>query len=302
MTDSFGRLGFAASDLERRPAERGSEPPAFAEAADARIVLVAGERVVLRAAGSVTALLGPEDAARVEDRRHEICLGSLAGRPVYAAAILPEAGAAFPESAFRIRDLRAIATEALVPAGEVGLLAAAKSLLAWHARHGFCAQCGSATVPRAGGFRRDCPACGATHFPRTDPVAIMLVRRGDTCLLGRAPHFPEAMYSCLAGFVEPGETIEAAVRRETFEETGVQVGAVRYRASQPWPFPSSLMIGCAAQATSEAITIDAAELADARWFGRDEVRAMVEGRHSAGLTLPPPMAIAHGLVLDFCEG
>lgn len=298
MADPFAGLGFVASGLQRRSAERGSEPPSFADAVDARIVLVAGARVVLRAGTPATALLLPDEAARASARSDEVCLGMFAGRPVYAAEIPPEPGAAFPEFEFRFRDLRAIAMEALVPSEEVGLLAAAKSLLAWHARHGFCARCGSATLPRAGGFRRDCPACEATHFPRTDPVAIMLVHRGEECLLGRAPHFPEGMYSCLAGFIEPGETIEAAVRRETFEETGVSVGAVRYRASQPWPFPSSLMIGCMAEATSEAIAIDPAELADARWFGRDEVRAMIEGRHTSGLTLPPPMAIAHGLVLD----
>ncbi len=146
------------------------------------------------------------------------------------------------------------------------------------------------------GWRRDCPVCKATHFPRTDPVVIMLAVDGEACLLGRQPRFPKGMYSALAGFLEPGETIEAAVRREIREEAGVVCGAVQYFASQPWPFPASLMIGCFAEAEGRRIEVDRVELEDARWFGRDEAVALIEGRHPDGLTAPMPMAIAHHLL------
>src|SRR5215204_2362647 len=158
------------------------------------------------------------------------------------------------------------------------------------------------TAVSSAGFRRDCAACGTQHFPRTDPVAIMLVHRGEHCLLGRQARFIANSYSCLAGFIEPGETIEDAVRRETFEEAGIEVGAVRYGASQPWPFPSSLMIGCFGEALTEAITLDRDELEDGRWFAKDEVRLMLAREHPEGLITPPPMAIAHFLMRSWVEG
>ncbi len=138
------------------------------------------------------------------------------------------------------------------------------------------------------GWRRDCPRCKAIHFPRTDPVVIMLAVDGDACLLGRQPRFPKGMYSALAGFVEPGETIEAAVRREIREEAAVVCRAVQYFASQPWPFPASLMIGCFAEAESRSLEIDRVELEDARWFSRDEAIALIERRHPDGLMAPTP--------------
>jgi NAD+ diphosphatase len=147
------------------------------------------------------------------------------------------------------------------------------------------------------GYRRHCPACHANHFPRTDPVAIMIVRRRGRLLLGRQPMFQPGMYSALAGFIEPGETIEDAARREIFEESGIRVGEVRYLSSQPWPFPSSLMIGLIGEALTTDIVIDRDELEDVRWFDAPEVIAMLERRHPDGLTLPLPFAIAHHLVL-----
>jgi NAD+ diphosphatase len=151
-----------------------------------------------------------------------------------------------------------------------------------------------------GGIQRRCPDCAAEHFPRTDPVAIAAVVRGDRCLLGRGPGWPDTMYSALAGFVEPGETIEEAVRREVCEESGVVVGAVRYVKSQPWPFPSSLMIGCIAQAETEELTIDRTELVDARWFSLDEIRAALAGKPGP-LFVPPPFAIANHLIRAWVE-
>ncbi|MBT0958322.1 NAD(+) diphosphatase [Alphaproteobacteria bacterium KMM 3653] len=159
------------------------------------------------------------------------------------------------------------------------LAATAKGVLAWHAGHRFCARCGAPSVPSNGGWQRDCDACEGKHFPRTDPVVIMLITHGNSVLMGRSPFFPQGMYSLLAGFVEPGETIEAAVRREVFEEAGVRVGPVEYLASQPWPFPASLMIGCRGEATSEEIVIDPAEIEDAMWITREDMLEIFAGRN-----------------------
>ncbi|MGL4973829.1 MAG: NAD(+) diphosphatase, partial [Bosea sp. (in: a-proteobacteria)] len=166
----------------------------------------------------------------------------------------------------------------------------------WHARHRFCAQCGGPTVAGASGWKRECTACNAQHFPRTDPVVIMLAVRGENCFLARQSRFPPGMYSCIAGFIEPGESFEDAVRRESFEEAGLRTGAVRYIASQPWPFPSSLMIGCFAQAMGDTITLDGTELEDGRWFSRTEALSMLAGEHPDGIFCPPHMAIANTLL------
>jgi NAD+ diphosphatase len=205
------------------------------------------------------------------------------------------------DPAFMVADLRAIAVQGLVPAPELGILATAKSLLDWHARHRFCANCGAPTEPVHAGYRRDCGACGTQHFPRTDPVVIMLIARGDKCLLGRQARFADKMYSCLAGFLEPGETIEDAVRRETYEEAGIRVGAVRYLASQPWPFPSSIMIGCVGEAETDEIVIDRAELEDVRWFSKEEARRMLAGEHE-DFAAPSPIAIANHLLRTWVDG
>jgi len=180
-------------------------------------------------------------------------------------------------------------------------IATGKALLGWHATHRFCANCGSPSAVESAGWVRKCPQCGTQHFPRTDPVVIMVIARGDELLLGRGPSWPERMYSLLAGFVEPGESIEAAVRREVLEESAVEVGPVRYVASQPWPFPMSLMFGCYGEATSHAITIDPVELVDARWVSRDEVRHMLAGKH-AQINRPRPGAIAGALIEAWANG
>ncbi len=177
----------------------------------------------------------------------------------------------------------------------MAIVAHARSITDWHSRHRHCAVCGGDTVTALAGAHRRCLDCSAEHFPRTDPVAIAAVARGERCLLGRGPSWPESMYSALAGFVEPGETIEEAVRREVREESGVVVGDARYVKSQPWPLPSSLMMGCIAEAMSEEITIDYTELADARWFSLDEIRAALDG-HPGPLFVPPPFAIANHLM------
>src|SRR5205085_2107396 len=164
----------------------------------------------------------------------------------------------------------------------------ARALLAIDEALNFGANCGTRTAMKEGGWKRECPNCKAEHFPRTDPVVIMLVTSGEKCLLGRQKHFPPGMYSCLAGFVEAAETIEDAVRREIFEESGIRCTDVSYYMTQPWPYPSSLMIGCAARATSEDIVVDRSELEDARWFDRDEARLMITRKHPDGLAGPHP--------------
>ncbi len=192
---------------------------------------------------------------------------------------------------------------------DLGLKEAARSLIDWHQRHGFCAQCGSRTEAGDAGYVRKCTseACGAQHFPRTDPVVIMLAVRRDTktgedmVLLGRQGRMAPGMYSALAGFIEPGETIEAAVRRETLEEAGIRLGRIVYHASQPWPFPYSLMIGCYGEALDEAISLDGDELEDCRWFTRAEVRRMIEEDSPETITIPPKGAIASHLIRHWAE-
>lgn len=193
-------------------------------------------------------------------------------------------------------ELRSVMTA--LSAFEAEVAATARAVLGWHRSHGFCSACGVASVPAKAGWQRDCPACGTSHFPRTDPVVIMLVTRGNSVLLGRNAAWPEGMYSLLAGFIEPGETMEAAVRREVLEETGIRTGAVRYLASQPWPFPASLMFGCAAEALDGPIRIDPEEIEDALWVTREEMVTVMAGQHP---TIRPARkgAIAHFLILNW---
>lgn len=174
-------------------------------------------------------------------------------------------------------DLRAIMAD--IDHRDAGIAAAAKGIFEWRLTHGFCANCGARNLVSHAGWRFDCPACGRQHFPRTDPVVIMLILDGDRVLLGRQSNWTENMYSLLAGFMEPGETIEEAVRREVMEEAGIRVGEIRYVTSQPWPFPASLMIGCAGKAETTEITIDPHELEAALWVSKAEIAEALAGRH-----------------------
>ncbi len=224
-------------------------------------------------------------------------LGLLDGHAVFAAGYGGEEPPALPDAQARFEDLRS--ARGALAAGEASILAHARALLHWRGRHRFCGVCGSACEPRSAGHVLACTGCGAQHFPRTDPAVIMLVERGDRCLLGHSQRFPNStMYSTLAGFVEPGESLEEAVAREVLEESGIRVGAVRYHSSQPWPFPGNLMLGFYAEALNETITIDPAELADARWFSRVALRDPA----SVGISLPRGDSIARRLIEDWLEG
>ena len=202
---------------------------------------------------------------------------------------------------WQYRDAR-MAAMALANA-DTGIVAQARSQLDWHRRHQFCSVCAAATMPAKGGHVRRCPACAAEHFPRTDPVAIMLIVDGERCLLGQSAGRLAKMkaFSALAGFIDQGESIEEAVRREVKEEAGIDVGAVHYHTSQPWPFPSSLMIGCHGVAVSRDITIDPEEMVSVRWFSRTEVARAMAGDHP-DLNLPGPIAIAHHLIHAWLDG
>jgi NAD+ diphosphatase len=198
------------------------------------------------------------------------------------------------------RDARAAGQ--MVSIKEAAIIAQAKALIDWHQRHGFCPKCGAPTRLMDAGYRRLCDKCNSEHFPRVDPVVIMLATDGDACLVGRGKLFPQGMFSALAGFIEPGETIEEAVRRELMEEASVQVGEVSYWANQPWPFPSSLMIGCFAKAESREVKVDQSELAEVRWIERRVARELIEGKRVDGIMVPPPIAIAHHLIRAFALG
>jgi NAD+ diphosphatase len=299
-------LGYVANSLERA-AERRSDRDFLAlleQQPEARAYAIGGELVVMKkGAGGLDPLFTPTEARALGKSAETVFLGLLDGGGRFGIGLDPVGAEALKtRTDLHISDLRSIAVQGLTSADHLAVLAEAKALLHWHGRHRFCATCGQPTAVVQGGWRRDCPACRAEHFPRTDPVVIMLAMSGDRCLLGRQSRFAPGMWSCLAGFVEPGESIEQAVRRETQEESGIVCGRVTYFASQPWPFPMSLMIGCHAEALSVDITVDRSELEDARWFSRDEVATMLLRRHRNGLTTPPPVAIAHHIIRAWVEG
>ncbi|MDR0253559.1 MAG: NAD(+) diphosphatase [Brucellaceae bacterium] len=311
MTDSSHGLGFAGRTLDPQAEKRDetSLPTALAHP-DAQFLLFARNRIILKQdTPERRALFSHEDVRAllngIDLNTHDalILLGEAEGIAYFAldTELDPETLPAPLEAA----EYRALYTHHLLPPALSGMVAQGAALLAWHRTHRFCGRCGNRTEMRIGGFKRVCTSCNAEHFPRTDPVVIMLVTRktdsGDMCLLARSPHFAPLTYSCLAGFVEPGETIENAVRREVREESGLPVGQVTYHASQPWPFPYSLMIGCFAQSLSDELNLDHDELEDGGWFTREEAKAMLEDQHPQGLRTPPAGAIASALIRHWVE-
>jgi NAD+ diphosphatase len=295
------RITFSCNPLDRR-SEKREDASLLDEALvhpRARVLVFHGERLLVGEGPNETRDMSEARALGVDFGAALLLGWTPDGEPRFAARLEAEPSA-LPHGAAFI-DLRTLAAEGRLDPDGFGPAAQARSMLGWHERHGFCANCGLVTKVAIGGYRRDCDGCGAQHFPRVDPVAIMFVSHGEHALLGRQARFKAGSYSCLAGFVEPGETLEDAVRREVFEEAGIRVGEVCYVASQPWPFVSTLMIGFRAEALTTDIVMDEAELEDCRWFHRDEVAAMVAGTHAGGLFCPPPLAIARHLVDDWLE-
>ena len=270
------------------------------QAKDTRLVPVWRSRSLVHTEDDRALILTVEEAGDLLDSaQHEVVLG-LEGDTLYIGLDLSHLDDPYghprieAEGAFE--DLRQIGP--VIPADEGAILAHARGMMTWHQRHLFCGVCGAPTEVSHGGYQRNCTGCSAQHFPRTDPAVIMLVHKGDNCLLGRTHHFPRRIYSTLAGFVEPGESLEEAVAREVFEEAGVTVGEVRYMASQPWPFPSSLMLGFHAEAEAMALNIDPKELEDARWMTREQIGRIEE----FDMELPRRDSIAWRLVKAWMDG
>ncbi|MEJ8570859.1 NAD(+) diphosphatase [Microbaculum marinum] len=311
MNERSRRTGYSLSLLDRAAERRVDAEWLDAVRAEARYLLFAGDRPLFRvgADGGSDPVFEASAADRMQaDYDRAIFLGldgdtAMFAAPVTYATAEEQPGESFMgDPALKAIDVRSIAVQGIVTPAMLGPIAQAKSMLDWHARHGFCARCGAATLMAEAGYRRDCAGCGAHHFPRTDPVVIMLVISGDDVLLARSPRFLPNMFSALAGFVEPGETIEDAVRREVKEEAGIPALRIGYHSSQPWPFPASLMIGCFAEAGGRELVLDPTELEAGRWFSRGEVVQILAGEHPDGVAAPPQMAIAHQLLRSFVEG
>ncbi|MBN9218816.1 MAG: NAD(+) diphosphatase [Mesorhizobium sp.] len=290
-------VGFAGNTIDRQSENRADDSVDKALADPrTRLLLMNGGRLYLKSGDG-----GFDPWYRVaesEPFKPSFDQGVLLGFSEHGPVVAVLAGIdaeQLPETVKAI-DYRSVYMQGLIDEAAAGAMAQGAALMAWHASHRFCSKCGTQSQMRAGGYKRHCPNCGTEHFPRTDPVAIMLTATREKCLLGRGRHFAPGMYSALAGFIEPGETIEAAVRRETLEEAGIRLGRVVYHASQPWPFPYSLMIGCFGEPLNEDIQADLNELEDCRWFFRDEVRSMLERTHKDNLVTPPKGAIAHHLI------
>jgi len=299
-------LGYVDSTLDRLAERRNDVSWLTALAEDPRsgFYAMGGDAIILKKAGAgFEPLFAPGEDRALGTHAEQVFLGLADGAGRFGIGVdRVSVEVLRNHDDYFVTDLRSIAVQGLVEAHHLPAIAEAKALLHWHLRHRFCSNCGLPTRVVEAGWRRDCAGCGGQHFPRTDPVVIMLAVRDERCLLGRSPRFAPTMWSCLAGFIEPGEAIEDAVHRETREEAGISCGRVSYYASQPWPFPSSLMIGCHAEALSDEIVIDRNELEDARWFARGEVADMLMRRHGDGLTAPPPVAIAHHIIRAWVEG
>jgi NAD+ diphosphatase len=295
-----GQPAFVANTIDRAAHLRFHDDKlmAFEGHPATRVYVVHRDSLLVKREGdTMQALLTLDEALRAGANPGTIFLGLRDGAALFGMGLSQSAAEALAgRDGITLTELRGIAMQGAIPPDQLAGIAMAKSMVSWHQRHGFCANCGTKTAMREGGWKRECPNCKTEHFPRTDPVVITLVSSGDKCLLGRQPRFPPGMYSCLAGFVEAAETIEDAVRREIFEESGIRCAEVSYYMTQPWPYPSSLMIGCTARALNEDIVVDRTELEDARWFSRDEARLMLQRQHPDGLAGPHPFAIAHHLV------
>jgi NAD+ diphosphatase len=296
----LGQFAFLLEPLDRAAHVRDDADKLFAleGKANSRAYVVHRDSIVVKQEGDgVRAALTIKEALALGANPGTIFLGLRDGTPYFGMGIPQQVAEKLPtQDGIAVEPLRNLATQGLVLPNELSAIATAKSLVHWHQRHGFCPNCGARTQMAHGGWKRECPNCKSEHFPRTDPVVIMLVTDGERCLLGRQKQFIKGMWSCLAGFVEPAETIEDAVRREIYEEAGIECTDVRYYKAQPWPFPYSLMIGCTARAVTTDLKVDRNELEDARWFSRSEVNKMMTDTHPDGHRGPNGIAIAHHLL------
>jgi NAD+ diphosphatase len=296
----LGQPAFVTNVLDRAAHLRRDDEKLFAmeQKPSSRAYVVYRDSLLVKREGEkARALLGIDEALKCGANPGTIFLGLRDGAAIFGMG-LPQAAAEklIGREDYAVTELRGMAMQGAIPPQELSAIAMAKSMVGWHQRHGYCANCGTRSAMKEGGWKRECPACKVEHFPRTDPVVIMHVASGDKCLLGRQKQFPPGMYSCLAGFVEAAETIEDAVRREILEESRISCTDVQYYMTQPWPYPSSLMIGCSARALNEDIVVDHSELEDARWFTREEAALMLTRTHPDGLAGPHPFAIAHHLL------
>ena len=303
---------FAGNPLDRDSERRGDEAFLAEKLADAESLAVAlwnGKPLVEDVLGDDGKPTGVQIAYLRADMAQELAGGN--ERLLYmglwkdiAVFAVDIEGAADPaqgplQGLGRFEELRAAA--ATMPPADAGILATAKSMFEWRRRHRWCSACGQKTEVSDGGWKRVCPACEAEHFPRTDPVAIMLAVHDGKCLLGRQAAWPKGMFSALAGFLEPGETIEEACARELKEEAGLTATTVRYHSSQPWPWPSSLMMGLIAEVDGADAAPDQTELEEVRWFSKEEATQLIRGELE-GVFAPPPLAIAHQLIKAWAEG
>jgi NAD+ diphosphatase len=293
--------GFSGNPIERwSEAREGLEMGEVLTAEDAAIYLFAEDRALLRLADErLNPRFAPAEATALGMAADSlVLLGTAPGGPRFAGVV--PSSIAQPDDIKAI-DLRSLAIQQVIDPEDLAGMAQARSYLHWHAANRFCGRCGAPLDAKGGGVSRVCGRCNVQVFPRVDPVVIMLAIDGDRCLLGRQARFAPGMYSALAGYLEPGETIEEAVRREVKEESGIDIGRVAYHSSQAWPFPHSLMIGCHAEALTTDLVPDAEELEDCRWFDREEVKLMLAATHPQELKAPFPAAIAHHLIRTFAE-
>lgn len=291
---AFVRAPLDRAEPIRKDAERVA---ALCTAPEARIAAFwRGRPFVLERGGAVEPAFLAGPALTALGARELVFLGIDGDAAVFAAGLAddPPPGPAFPLHGLGdFHELRELA--AVLSADDLAVLGTARSLLSWHAEHGYCARCGAATKAAEGGWKRVCPRCAGEHFPRVNPVVIMAITDGERLLLGRQAGWPANLYSCLAGFVEPGETVEAAARREALEEAQVRLEGVRYLMDQPWPFPSSLMIGLLAHTPDREAVADGVEVERVRWFSRQEAAALLSGAHPDA-HMPPAFTIAHHLI------
>jgi NAD+ diphosphatase len=301
-------MSFLGNTLDRQSTRRGDTAWLTEQLnrADARIVLSTAQTFVFACREPLEAghTLKAAEALGA-DRAEMVFLGLRpdTGQALFATTLAQTDEELAARDDLRLVDLRTLALRQALPPEDLGPLAQARALIHWHRSHRFCSRCGEKSVLAEAGYRRDCLSCDGQHFPRTDPCVIMLITdtAGERALLGRPARLPEGMFTTLAGFMEPGETIEQAVRRETLEESGIEVGDVRLISNQPWPFPANLMLGCVGEATSFDIEIEDDELEACKWCDREEVRQMIAGTHPESHMIPPPISIAHELIVGWLD-